>query len=213
MTAILVEHMDGCNGKESNSEGAIWCLNTSISPSGLRLAEFDIHIYIFVEEKRKIAWADIDRLSWQNFEAAPDYKIDFSANTNSGISYSWNYSTSTGKPELTNEVKSNFYPDLSWVKDVNNPEYLLVHEQLHFNITELHARKLRKRLAEYEPGRRIRQDLKRLYNITETAQIWISTKISVLKKIPKIIIFQSLKRDNKEIETPKTTKTSRIIKT
>ena len=123
------------------------------------------------QEKRKIAWADIDRLSWQNFEAAPDYNIDFSANTNSGISYSWNYSTSTGKPELTHEVKSNFYPDLSWVKDVNNPEYLLAHEQLHFDITELHARKLRKRLAEYEPGRRIRQDLKRLYNITETERV------------------------------------------
>ncbi|WPY99540.1 DUF922 domain-containing protein [Christiangramia sp. OXR-203] len=123
------------------------------------------------QEKRKIEWASIDRLSWQNFEASPDYSIDFSANTNSGMSYSWNYSTRTGKPELTHEVKSNFYPDLSWVKDVNNPAYLLAHEQLHFDITELHARKLRKRLAEYEIGRRIRQDLKRLYNITEAERV------------------------------------------
>jgi len=125
----------------------------------------------FAQEKRKIEWADIDRLSWQNFEAAPDYNIDFSANTNSGMSYSWNYSTRSGKPELAHEVKSNFYLDLSWVKDVNNPAYLLAHEQLHFDITELHARKLRKRLAEYEIGRRIRQDLKILYNITEAERV------------------------------------------
>ena len=57
------------------------------------------------QEKRKIEWADIDRLSWQNFEASPDYNIDFSANTNSGMSYSWNYSTSTGKPELAHKVR------------------------------------------------------------------------------------------------------------
>ena len=87
------------------------------------------------------------------------------------MSYSWNYSTSSGKPELAHEVKSNFYPDLSWVKEVNNPAYLLAHEQLHFDITELHARKLRKRLAEYEIGRRIRQDLKKLYNSTEAERV------------------------------------------
>ncbi|WP_026915548.1 DUF922 domain-containing protein [Christiangramia portivictoriae] len=125
----------------------------------------------YSQDKRKIEWAEKVRLSWQDFQGTPDENIDFSANTNSGMSYFWNYSTSTGKPELTHEVKSNFYPDLSWVKEVNNPEYLLAHEQLHFDITELHVRKLRKRLTEYKVGRSVRQDLKKLYKKTEAERV------------------------------------------
>ena len=54
---------------------------------------------------------------------------------------------------------------------MKNEEYLLAHEQLHFDISELHARKLRKALNEYEIGRSIRQDLKSLYNRIESERV------------------------------------------
>ncbi|GAA4319897.1 hypothetical protein GCM10023115_46630 [Pontixanthobacter gangjinensis] len=103
-------------------------------------------------------------MTWADFKAAPDYSISYSANTNSGISYSWNYSTATGEPVLEYEVFSNFYPKRSWVKGIENEEYLLAHEQLHFDISELHARKLRKAVEEYEIGRNIRRDLRNIYD-------------------------------------------------
>src|SRR5690606_40361550 len=42
---------------------------------------------------------------------------------------------------------SYFNPHLSWVVPASRNDYLLKHEQLHFDITELHARKLRRELA------------------------------------------------------------------
>ena len=96
------------------------------------------------EEQEKIKWQANRHLTWNDFKAAPDTTLSYSANTNSGISYSWNYSTATGVPVLEHEVFTNFYPNRSWVQDdIHDEEYLLGHEQLHFDISELHARKLR----------------------------------------------------------------------
>lgn len=120
------------------------------------------------DKKERIRWQEDRPLTWEDFKAEPDESLSYSANTNSGIGYSWDYSTASGTPVLKHEVTSNFYPELSWVKDVDDLEYLLAHEQLHFDISELHARKLRKALAEYEIGRNIRLDLKRIYNKIET---------------------------------------------
>lgn len=116
------------------------------------------------EKEEKLNWQEDRPLTWEDFKAIPDNTESYSANTNSGMSYSWNYSTASGQPVLEFEVFSNFYPGLSWVKQIENEDYLLAHEQLHFDISELHARKLRKALDEYEIGRSIRQDLKRIYN-------------------------------------------------
>ncbi|CAL67190.1 DUF922 domain-containing protein [Christiangramia forsetii] len=123
------------------------------------------------EKQEKIQWQEGLPLNWNDFKAQPDKSNSFSANTNSGISYSWSYSTASGVPVLKHEVFTNFYPNLSWVKDIKNEEYLLAHEQLHFDISELHARKLRKALDDYEIGRNIRQDLKRLYNRIESERV------------------------------------------
>ena len=125
----------------------------------------------FTQEKQeKIQWQE-GSLSWQDFKAKPDHSNSYSANTNSGMSYSWNYSTASGEPVLNYEIAANFYPNLSWVKEVQNKVYLLAHEQLHFDISELHARKLRKALEDYEIGRTIRQDLKRIYNRIESDRV------------------------------------------
>ncbi|WP_227009000.1 DUF922 domain-containing protein [Christiangramia fulva] len=119
----------------------------------------------------KIAW-DPDRpLSWSDFKGEPDASSSYTANTNSGIGYTWSYSTASGEPQLTFEVSCNFYPKLSWVKNPADPDYLLAHEQLHFDISELYARKLKKALAEYEPGRSIRQDLRNIYNKYESERV------------------------------------------
>lgn len=127
---------------------------------------------IWAQEQEKIKWQQERQLTWQDFKAEPDTTLSYSANTNSGISYTWNYSTATGVPILEHEVFTNFYPNKSWVqKDIHDKNYLLKHEQLHFDISELHARKLRKALAEYEIGRNIRQDLKRIYNRIESERV------------------------------------------
>ena len=126
--------------------------------------------------EEKIKWQKQSPLSWDDFRAEPDTTNSYSANTNSGIGYSGNYSTSSGKPILQFEVFSSFYPEKSWVKDISDEEYLLAHEQLHFDISELHARKLRKALKNYEIGRTIRQDLEKIYNRVESERVSMQNK-------------------------------------
>ena len=121
--------------------------------------------------QEKIEWREERPLSWNDFKAEADSEISYTANTNSGISYSWNYSTATGEPILEHEVHAFFYPEKSWVKTAEMEDYLLAHEQLHFDISELHARKLRKAIENYEIGRTIRQDLKRIYNQIEKERL------------------------------------------
>lgn len=115
------------------------------------------------EKKEKIAWSE-NSLSISDFKGIPPEGGAYEGNTNSGISFTWNYSTQSGQPELSFEVVSNFYPELSWLRDVENEDYLLAHEQLHFDISELHARKLRRALESYKIARNIRRDLNRIYN-------------------------------------------------
>ena len=133
---------------------------------------------IFAQDKsEKIKWSTERLLSWKDFRAVPDKSDSYTANTNSGMSYTWNYSTYSGTPVLEYEVISNFYPNRSWVKkEVKDKNYLLGHEQLHFDISELHARKLRKALSEYEPGNNIRGDLNKIYNRIETERTAMQKK-------------------------------------
>ncbi|WP_081212082.1 DUF922 domain-containing protein [Salegentibacter sediminis] len=125
----------------------------------------------FSQEQEKIEWVEGEKLTWADFKGTPKQGVAYEANTNSGISFSWSYSTESGKPVLEYAVVTNFFPLLSWVKEAEEDEYLLGHEQLHFDISELHARKLRKAIDEYEPDRNIRRDLNTLYEKIEKDRV------------------------------------------
>lgn len=91
----------------------------------------------------EIVWNSEAKLGWSDFGARPAGG-HFAALTASGISYS--YTAKQYSFEV--EVYAVFDKDESWVdRDVATAS-LLVHEQLHFDITELWARKLRKAILE-----------------------------------------------------------------
>lgn len=119
-------------------------------------------------EETKLDWKE-DGLSWTDFQAFPDPSSPFSANTSSGISYSWSLRSSPAGREFDHEVKSFFIPQKSWVKNVSSSANLLIHEQLHFDITELHARKLRKAMQafDFENAGNLKAELEQLYKKTE----------------------------------------------
>jgi len=109
-----------------------------LSISGLAFAQ---------AENSKIFWNETSRLTWEDFQGTPLEKTLFHANTNTGLSYSWGLKGTSQRMELDYKVETFFYPTQSWVQPTSKNEYLLKHEQLHFDISELHARKLRKILA------------------------------------------------------------------
>ncbi len=133
---------------------------------------------VFAQNVEKIYWVE-DGLSWKNFKAIPDEASKFDANTNAGLSFSWGVKNNNGAIELTYEVISYFNPHLSWVKKESDNDYLLKHEQLHFDITELHARKLRKKLSEVDTRSLLKDPkavLTRIYQSVENERTSMQSK-------------------------------------
>jgi len=108
-------------------------------------------------EELKIFWSEETALTWEDFQGVPLENTLFHANSNTGLSYSWGLKGTSQKMELNYKVETFFYPEQSWVQPTSKSEYLLKHEQLHFDISELHARKLRKLLANVD-GSKINKD-------------------------------------------------------
>jgi hypothetical protein len=94
-----------------------------------------------------IAWDSAIKLTWADFAGKADLGSPYNAATISGILYKI-YPRSDG---YSDSIIAVFYTSESWVKD--RTESALIHEQGHFDITEIFARKLRKRLQEFVPRR------------------------------------------------------------
>jgi hypothetical protein len=95
-----------------------------------------------------IRWEQNPTVTWADFQGEPKQNSENLAITRSGVKYSYGATISNGKLELDFEVYSYFDRDQSWTVD-HESQYLLGHEQLHFDIAELSARKLRKAFATY----------------------------------------------------------------
>lgn len=98
---------------------------------------------------QKIIWKEDQKLVWDNFKSPVNRKNNpnVAAYTHCG----WEYSlvkSSNPKTPVKIEIHAIFNEERSWkdVKKIN--DYILIHEQKHFDIAELFARKLRKEVAE-----------------------------------------------------------------
>lgn len=116
---------------------------------------------------KTIEWSEVP-LTWENFEAIPPSESpEHAAVSSTGTTFSWSYSTSQGTTELRFSVHAYFYPKKSWVDSLRKNSALLKHEQLHFDISELYARKLWKALKAYTAMRNIRADLREIHQEIE----------------------------------------------
>jgi len=95
-------------------------------------------------EDDSIFWMPNKVLSWSDFQGIPNYRSGYGAITSSGIGYDCHFKGSF----LTIEVRSKFFKRESWVKVNGKDQEGLKHEQGHFDIAEIYARKLRKTLQE-----------------------------------------------------------------
>lgn len=118
----------------------------------------------------KISWSENRQLIWEDFQGVPDTGDSFVASTNSGISFSFSYKVKNQKMTMDYEVQCNFYPELSWYKAGLVTDYILKHEQTHFDISELYARKLRKVMEETSFSNNPKVEVNKLYQNLENAR-------------------------------------------
>ena len=93
-----------------------------------------------------IVWSPDRKLTWDDFKRKPKEGTGLDAESTVYIESSTPIECKNGK--VVYNVRAVFEPDESWVDPTKKSDALLAHEQGHFDLAELYARKLRKKLSE-----------------------------------------------------------------
>ncbi|MBT8236619.1 MAG: DUF922 domain-containing protein, partial [Bacteroidia bacterium] len=117
------------------------------------------------QEEEPIVWSADRRLNWSDFKDVSPDSSPVAALTASGISYSFSSMEQNGEMIADFTVTAFFYPTRSWVQDHLASANILAHEQLHFDITELFARKFRARLAQARFTDNIKAEVRTMFKI------------------------------------------------
>ena len=98
------------------------------------------------EEDKTVHWSADRPLTWADFSGAVDTKKEYDAWTYAGVNYvySWYYDEND-EIGLDLNAWAYFDPAQSWVRKGKMTAELLAHEQVHFDIAQLHCLRLQKR--------------------------------------------------------------------
>ena len=109
-------------------------------------------------DEELIAWNLSKRLAWSDYKGKPDPSSDAAASTATYLGIDYNISSSN----VAYKITCRFSKNKSWGR--YKSEYILSHEQGHFDITEIFARKLNKKMSEYKFNRTTYEsDLQKIY--------------------------------------------------
>jgi hypothetical protein len=86
------------------------------------------------------------QLSWDDFKGDPVENGEFAAITSSGFGFNLGFRKKDGVASMSIDVYCDFSKKKSWVQANKKTAYLLIHEQHHFNVSYIYARKFIKKL-------------------------------------------------------------------
>lgn len=110
------------------------------------------------EDENFIPWITERRLTWEDFLCEPQRNTDAVASTSTALGIAYQVRNN----ELSYQITCNFSKTRSW--GLLKTPYILAHEQGHFDITELFARKLHQQLTEYKLNKKtFKQDINEIY--------------------------------------------------
>ncbi len=120
------------------------------------------------EAQNSLSWNENRKLTWNDFKArAHGGEPEDVALTTYQIGYSYKIMGS----RIEVDVYCHFIKNQSWVKPEGRNDYVLLHEQKHFDLAEIYARKLKAAFREYAKNgmsrRYVERDMERIYN-----EIW-----------------------------------------
>jgi len=111
------------------------------------------------DNEELIKWDDNKRLNWSDYKGKPDPNSDAAASTSTYLVIDYNISQN----KMTYKIQSMFSRTRSW--GLHKTDYILSHEQGHFDIAEVFARKLHKKMSEFKFDKRTYQkNLGKIYD-------------------------------------------------
>jgi hypothetical protein len=114
--------------------------------------------FSFSQSNHFIDWRADQKLTWDDFKEKPDAASPNAALTSSMIKYDFGYNNADG---LKFHIYCQFDMEKSWGRA--KTDYILSHEQGHFDIAEIFARKLNKAFKNYSPTTTMKKDINRIY--------------------------------------------------
>ena len=135
-----------------------------------KLLIFCFGLLLFQGDKTEFSWNENVKLTWKDFQGKPNLDSDAVAVTASGITFSYSIKkTETRVLSFKTIIKADFYPEHSWCKKEEVDNHVLGHEQLHFDITELHARLFKQKVATLKPSNNVAEHLQQYHKEIDTA--------------------------------------------
>ena len=111
------------------------------------------------QNEELLDWSASKKLTWKDYKADPDPGSDAAASTTSYLSIEYNIT----RASFGYKIQSRFSKTRSW--GLHKTDYILSHEQGHFDIAEIFARKLNKQMSEYRFDKKTYQkDLNKIYH-------------------------------------------------
>lgn len=127
-------------------------------------------ISVFYSDTKTMSWTEDYKLKWSDFKGKPNYNTKAAAVTAAGLSFKYSVNKRDNQiVAFKAHISADFYPDHSWYKKEEISSHLLAHEQLHFDITELHARYFRARVAQLKPSNAIVKKLQMVHDSINSA--------------------------------------------
>ncbi|MEO5947736.1 MAG: DUF922 domain-containing protein [Chitinophagaceae bacterium] len=112
---------------------------------------FSSSLFAQSDKEELIKWDDNKRLNWADYKGKPDDSSDAAASTSTYLVIDYSIWQNT----MTYKIQSMFSKTRSW--GLHKTDYILSHEQGHFDIAEVFARKLHKKMSEYKFNKRTYQ--------------------------------------------------------
>ena len=125
------------------------------------------------QEYETIEWSADRKLTWADFKGRVPESDRAAAVTASGITYRFSTLYKNGELKVDFKVTTYFYPNKSWYQPHLCDTFILGHEQLHFDISELYAQKMRDRLAKKSFTENVKEEVKLIYReILEELEVY-----------------------------------------
>ena len=110
------------------------------------------------KDEELISWSQEKKLTWADYKGQAKTDTDAAASTATYLGIEYNFNNKGFDYKIT----CSFSRTKSW--GLHKTDYILAHEQGHFDIAEIFARKLNKKMSEYKFNKNnFKDDLKKIY--------------------------------------------------
>ena len=110
------------------------------------------------ENEELIPWSAGQKLSWSDYKGKADVSSGAAASTATYLGIDYNF----GPQGFSYKINCNFSKNKSW--GLHRNDHILGHEQGHFDLAEVFARKLNMKMKEYKFDKNnYKTDLKKIY--------------------------------------------------